>query len=74
MQRVSYREDDVVEHDLILVHAADDVHHDVGLGLIQHDPVVVQDDVGGLLGRLLQETLLEGFLRLQVCVGVLGGS
>jgi len=72
MQRVPQGQDHIVEHNLILVHAAYDVHHDVALALVQHDPVVVEDDVGGLLGRLLDQAFLECFLGFYVWVGRLG--
>ena len=62
MQRIAQRKNHIVEHDLILVHAAHDVHHDVALALVQHDPVVVEVVVGGLLGRLLVQAFLVCFL------------
>lgn len=70
MQRIANGEDGVVEKNLVLVHAADDVDHDVRLELVEDDPVVVEDDVARLLGRLLDETLLKGLLRLDVGVGI----
>lgn len=39
----------------------------------QDNPAVVQDNVTVLLGRLVEEALLEGLLRLDVGVGVLFG-
>lgn len=73
MQRVPHRQNNIVQHDLVLVHAADDVHHDVALALVQHDAVVIQDDVPRLLGRLLEQALLEGLLRFGVRVRRAGG-
>lgn len=72
MERVSQRKDGVVEQDLVLVDTAHNVHHDVRLHLVQHDSVVVKDDVAGLLGRLLKEALLESLLGLDIGVGVGG--
>lgn len=40
----------------------------------QDNPAIVQDDVAVLLGRLVEEALLEGLLRLDVGVGVLAGG
>lgn len=68
MHRVAKGQDDVVEHDLVLLHSADDIYHNVGLALVEDDAVVVEDDVGGLLCCLLEESFLEGFLGLEVGV------
>ncbi len=62
MQRIPQRKNDIVEHNLILVHPTHNIHHDIAFGLVKHDPVVVQDYVCGLLGGLLEEALLECFL------------
>lgn len=64
-QRVPQREDDIVQHDLVLAGVADDVEHDVALGLEHHHPVVVEDDVARLLARLLHQALLERLLVLE---------
>jgi hypothetical protein len=74
VERVPQGEDGVVQKNLVLVDATDDVHHDVRLHLVQHDPVVVEDDIASLLGRLLNEALLKGLLRLDIGVGVGGGA
>ena len=62
MQRVPQREDNIIQHNLILIHAPHNIHHDIALAFIQHDPVVVEDDIGGLLGRLLEEAFLKCLL------------
>lgn len=70
VKRIPQSQNDVVKKDLVLVDASDNIHHDVRLHLVQNDPVVVEDDIAGLLCRLLQETLLKGLLRLDIGVGV----
>lgn len=52
MQGIPKRKNNVVKQNLVLVNAANDIHHDVRLHLIQHDPVVIEDDIAGLLRRL----------------------
>ena len=74
VQGVAQGEDRVVEQNLVLVEAADDVDHDVRLELVEYDPVVVEDDVARLLGRLVDEALFKGLLRLEVRVGVGRGA
>lgn len=69
VQRVAERQDSVVEEDLVLVDIANDVHHDIGLVLVQNDTIVVEDDIACLLRRLLNEALLESLLRLEIRVG-----
>ena len=69
MQRIPHRQNNIIQHNLILIHAAHDIHHDIALALVQHDPVIVEDDICGLLGRFLEEAFLEGFLRFDVWVG-----
>lgn len=66
VQRVPQGKNGVVEQDLVLIDTANDVDHHVGLHLIQHDPVVVEDNVAGLLRGLVNQTLLECLLRLQI--------
>lgn len=66
MKRVAKSQYCVVEQNLVLVGGTNNVEHDVGLHLIQDNSVVVQDDVSGLLGRLVDKALLECLLRLQV--------
>jgi hypothetical protein len=74
VQTVPQREHNVVQHDLILVCGPNDVKHHVALGLVDNNPVVIEDHIVGRLGRLLEETLLECFLilegRVRVCAGV----
>jgi hypothetical protein len=69
MQGISQSQNHIVEHNLILVYAADHIHHDIALALIQHDPVVVENDIRGLLCCLLHQAFLECFLRFHVWVG-----
>jgi hypothetical protein len=66
MKRVAKSQNSVIEQNLVLVGGTNDVEHDVGLHLVQDDSVVIEDDVSGLLGRLVDETLLECLLRFQV--------
>lgn len=66
MKRVAKSQYCVVEQNLVFVGGTNNVEHDVGLHLIQDNAVVVQDNVSGLLGRLVDETFLECLLRLQV--------
>jgi hypothetical protein len=68
MQRISQRQNDIIKHDLILVHAADHIHHDIALALVQHDPIVIENDIRGLLCGLLDEAFLECFLGFYVWV------
>lgn len=70
MQRVANRQDRVVQQDFVFLQAADDVQHDIRLELVQDDAVVVEDNVASLLGRLLNEALLERLLSLDVVVRV----
>jgi len=70
---VSQSQNGVVQKNLVLVDTANNVHHDIRLHLVQHNSVVVENNVAGLLGGLLNETLLESLLRLDIGVGV-GGS
>jgi hypothetical protein len=70
MQRVTQSQHGVIQQDLVLVGSANDVQHDVRLHLVQHDAVVVEDDVARLLGRLVDEALFESLLRLQIGVRV----
>ncbi len=60
----------IVQQNLILLETAHDVNHDVRLQLIQDDAVVVEDDVARLLGRLVNQALLKGLLRLEVRIRV----
>lgn len=68
MQRVTERKNSVVEQNLVLVDVADDVHHNVGLVLVQNNAVIVEDDVAILLRGFVDQALLESLLRLQVGV------
>ena len=68
VQTISQCKDDIIQHNLILVHAAHNIHHDVAFGFIEHNPVVVEDDVCCLFRGFLKEAFLEGFLRFHVCV------
>lgn len=70
MERVTQGQHGVIQQDLVLVGGANDVQHDVGLHLVQHDAVVVEDDVARLLGRLVDEALFKRLLRLQIGVGM----
>lgn len=70
---VSQSQNGVVQKNLVLVDTANNVHHDIRLHLVQNNSVVVENNVAGLLGSLLNETLLESLLRLDIGVGV-GGS
>lgn len=56
VQRVAQSEDDVVQEHLVLRDVADDVHHHVRLHLIQHNSVVVEDDIA----RLYSATVSRG--------------
>jgi hypothetical protein len=62
MQRVPQRKHNIIQHNLVLIHAPDNIHHDVALALVQHDPVVVEDYVGSLLCGLFEEAFFERFL------------
>jgi hypothetical protein len=68
VKRVTERKDSVVEQNLVLVDVADNVHHNVGLVLVQNNAVIVEDDVAILLRGLVDQALLESLLRLQVGV------
>lgn len=68
MKRVAKSQYCVVEQNLVLVGGTNDVEHDIGLHLVQDNSVVIQDDVSGLLRRLVDKALLECLLRLQVCI------
>jgi hypothetical protein len=68
VQRVPQSQNRIVQQDFILVHATDNVDHDIGLELVEDDPVVVEDDVARLLGSLVNQTLLKGLLRLDIGV------
>lgn len=70
MKRITKSQNSVVEQDLVLVGGTDHVEHDVGLHLVQDNPVVVEDDVARLLGGLVNEALLERLLRLQIGIRV----
>lgn len=59
---------------LTLLSSADDVQHDITLGLEDDDAGIVKDDVVAALGSLLDETLLEKLLLFGGGVGVLGGG
>lgn len=45
-QRIPQGEDDVVKQDLVLIYRSHDVHHNIGLHLVQDYSVVVEDDCG----------------------------
>lgn len=74
MQAIPQREEHVVQQHLVLLGAAHHVDGHVRLHLVEHHPVVVEQDVAVLLGRLGQEALLEARLGGLVRVGVLGGG
>jgi hypothetical protein len=44
----------VIQHHLVLVHPADNVEHNVALGLEDDDMVVIEYDVGGGLDGFLE--------------------
>jgi hypothetical protein len=69
MQTIPQRKHNIIKHNLILLHAAHDIHHDIALALIQHDPVIVEYDIGCLLCGFLEEPFLECFLGFDVRVG-----
>jgi hypothetical protein len=62
VHEITQSKDDIVEHDLIFVDTSHDVHHHIALGLVEHNPVVVEDDVRGLFSCLIQEPLFKGLL------------
>lgn len=62
MQRIPQRKYNIIQHDLVLIHASHNIHHNIALALIKHDPVVVEDYIGGLLCGLLEQAFLERFL------------
>lgn len=70
MKRITKSQNSVVEQNLVLVGGTDHVEHDVGLHLVQDNPVVVEDDVARLLGGLVDKALLERLLRLQIGIRV----
>ena len=45
VQAVAERQHHTVQHDLVLIRGSDDVEHDVALGLVDNDPVVVEDHI-----------------------------
>jgi hypothetical protein len=47
VQAVPQREHDVIQHDLVLVCGTNDVKHHVTLGLVDDDPVVIEDHIVG---------------------------
>lgn len=53
MQRIPQRKKGVIEQDLVLLGATDEIEHQVSLLLVQHDLVIVEDDVARLFRRLL---------------------
>lgn len=48
VQRVAQGENDVVQQNLVLRDVADNVHHHVRFHLVQHNSIVVEDDVARL--------------------------
>lgn len=59
---------------LTLLGSADDVQHDIALGLEDDDAGIVKDDVVAALGGLLDKALLENLLLFGGGVGILGGG
>lgn len=45
VQAVAERQHHAVQHDLVLIRGSDNVEHDVALGLVDHNPVVVEDHI-----------------------------
>lgn len=70
MQRVADGENSIVKQNLVLVGCANNVNHDIGLELVEHNAVIVEDNITSLLARLINETLLKGLLRLGIGVWV----
>ena len=69
MQTIPQRQNNIIQHNLILIHTAHHIHHNIAFGLVENDSVIVEDDVCALLGGLFQEAFLEGFLGFQIAVG-----
>ena len=70
VKRVPQGKDHIVEHNLVLFRSAHHIQHHVAFHLEDHHPVVIEDNIAGLLRRLLQETLLECLLVLQARVWI----
>lgn len=45
IQAIAEREHHAVQHNLVLVGGTNDVEHDVALGLVDYNPVVVEDHI-----------------------------
>lgn len=45
VQAIAEREHNAVQHNLVLVGGTNDVEHDVALGLVDYNPVVVENHI-----------------------------
>lgn len=70
VQTIPQCQNDAVQHDLVLLRSSHNIQHDVALHFEDDHSVVVEDDIAGLLRRLLEQPLLEGLLVLYARVGV----
>jgi hypothetical protein len=68
MKTIPHGQNHIIQHNLVLIHTAHHIHHNVAFGLVKHDAVVVEDDIGGLFLGFLEETFFEDLLRLDIGV------
>jgi hypothetical protein len=69
-QTIPQRQHHTKQQYLIFLRPANNIHHDIALHLEHHHPIIIQNNVAGLLCRFLQQPFFEGFLVFEEGVGV----